>query len=376
MQPRTKGALSLALVFTLGSSGALAAPPGDERTDPKRPATGLGSGTTDIVEGDWRIAPDIARIEGHMDSLAGLSDSLGSASQDLQKDFEKFLDEPGNELVASRLEKKMAIFADQVIQDFDRVLEEQDLIIANFKELRRKLGRFDDAIGTKLDDYDRTLKGVRAEVDQTEKELIALAIKIKETQDPQAKRALRNEFTGIYRRFRLKTRNVRIRERNLHNFQVLVQNLQTLTDLFGQLQDKFVALIENLDEEKKALLEAIDLQRDAVKIKKIMADGIVHGERSIKNVTERLARIYNGVTAYANVYERINMGLSQYGETRGALNELSTRIDDIGTGMFGAGDPKSIEDAVEHFAAQQEKLTAEERRELREELIREKERQP
>ncbi|MFC1708298.1 hypothetical protein ACFL59_16015, partial [Planctomycetota bacterium] len=261
-----------------------------------------------------------------------------------------YLDNPKNELLASRIEKKMAIFADQVVQEFDYVIADQDVITSNFKELHLKLDGYDDAIEDKLKGYDKKLAGLRETIDGSEQELIGYAIKIKEAADDREKKQLQSKFARQYRRFRLKNRYLRGLERNLHNYQVLVQNLQLLTNLFVQLQDKFVALIEHLEMEKDYLLDAIELQAESVKIKQIMSRGIVHGEKSIKTVTKRLALLYARVDAFTEVHDKLNIGLTGFMETQETLNELSSSIDRIGEGAIsGPGDPTNITDAVEHF---------------------------
>ncbi|MHC4389740.1 MAG: hypothetical protein ACYTFT_13520 [Planctomycetota bacterium] len=355
------GVLAGLMCASLGAAPAIAAPPGGD-------GSATEAETTTVDPDDFSIGPEINNIERHMGSFNQLSRSLGEAEKDLQADFEAFLDDPKNELLASRLEEKMAIFADQVVQDFDHVLADQDLIVDNFKTVRRKLGHFDSAIGDKLGAYDGKIATLREKVDEQEKILIGLSIKIKETDDKSAEKRLRSDFSREYRRYRLKNRNVRGLERNLHNYQILVQNLGMLVGLFTQLQDKFVLLIENLESEKDYLLEAIELQQDAVKIKKIMQDGILHGERSIQVVTEKLAQLYLQVDAFTQVHDRINMGLGQYGEVHDTLEVLSTRIDQIGDGLLdGDGDPKNIQDAVDAFFEKRNKLTPSERRDLTEE---------
>lgn len=322
---------------------------------------GPGRSESDTVPRDWSIQPEVQQIESSMRDFATLSDSLGQASAELKADFNAYLDNPGSELLSSRLEKKMAIFADQVVQDFDRVIGEQDAIVSNFKDLRRKLGRFDGAIADKLDSYDRRLDDMRADSQESEQGLIRFAVKIKEAKDDAARKKLKQQFARAYRRHRLKDRYLRGLERNLHSYQVLVENLQTMTNLFTQLQDKFIALIENLENEKGYLLDAIELQQDSVKIKKIMHDGILNGERSIKVVTEQLAKLYLQVDAFTTVHEKINVGLGQYGQTQTMLRGLSDRIDKIAPVISG-DDPAGIEDALEHFYQKRAELKPEPRK--------------
>jgi hypothetical protein len=321
-------------------------------------------GVTTKVPEDWSIKGEVQKIETHMRGFSDLTDSLGAAQKELAQDFEAYLADPKNELLASGIEKKMALFADQVVHDFDRVIGDQDVLISNFKELRRKLQRFDGTVEERVASFQAKVGVIREETAAIEQNLIAAAVKIKEAQDPAEKKALESEFARNYRKFRLKNRNIRGYEHNLENYRVLVKNVQMLTQVFGQLQDKFGDLIANLENEKSYLIDSIELQLDSVKIKKIMNEGFFSGERAIKNVTEKLAQLYLRVDAFTQVHDRINSGLGRFVETQDTLAKLSQSIDEIGNGGItsdsvlpasapGAG---TMEDAVEYFFKQRGKL--------------------
>jgi len=311
---------------------------------------------------DWSIKGEVEKIESHMRGFSDLSDSLGSAQAELAADFEAYLADPKNERLGSQIEKKMALFADQVVHDFDHVISDQDALLSNFKELKRKLGRFDGSLGERVIEYEARMTGIREESKTLENDLIKLAVQVKDAQDPSAKKALESEFSKSYRKFRLKNRNIRGYEHNLQNYKVLYKNLQMLNALFGQLQDKFGDLMQNLENEKQYLIDSIELQLDSVKIKKIMNEGFFSGERAIKNVTEKLAQLYLRVDAFTQVHDRINGGLGRFAETQDTLSKLSATIDEIGTGGItsdgpaGAAGANSIDDAVDYFYKQRGKL--------------------
>ncbi|RME74799.1 MAG: hypothetical protein D6776_04490 [Planctomycetota bacterium] len=352
------------LLRSLGLALALAAAAqaGPETPQPRRDEPGrLGGGQTTTVPQNWSIQREVERIESHMGQLANLSQSLGSASDELARDFEAYLKDQRNELLASRLERKMALFADQVVRDFDRVLADQDVLVANFKELRRKLARFALVLDERVAAYDQRLARLRKQADRLEQKLIRLAIQIRETRDEKRRAELKREFARTYRRFRFRSRNIRGYENNLRNYRVLVKNIGMLSTLFTQLQDKFVELVANLENEKAYLLDAIALQQDSVRIKKIMNEGFYNGERAIKNVTEKLARLYLQVDAFTQVHDRINTGLAHFAETQDTLMNLSRSIDEIGAsglpgGEAGAGD---LDATIEHFFRQRSKLRPE-----------------
>src|SRR5207247_1183085 len=72
----------------------------------------VGAGTTTTVPNNWSIREEVSKIENHMHGFLDLSESLGSASKELAQDFEAYLQDPKNEVLASSIEKKMALFAD------------------------------------------------------------------------------------------------------------------------------------------------------------------------------------------------------------------------------------------------------------------------
>lgn len=361
MEARVMSRIAVAALTAVLLACPVYAAPTEDEAGSDRKKEGIGAGVTGTLPRDWSIREEVSKIETHMRGFLDLSESLGTASRELARDFEGYLQDPRNELLASAIEKKMALFGDQVVHDFDRVIADQDMLIANFKELRRKLQHFDGALAEKVAEYDQKMGSIRKEAEDLEQTLIGLAIKIKDAQDPDKKKQLQSEFAKSYRRFRLKNRNIRGFEHNLQNYKVLLNNLQMLTQLFGQLQEKFVDLIQNLENEKSYLLDSIELQQDSVKIKKIMNEGFYSGERAIKNVTEKLAQLYLRVDAFTQVHDRINQGLGRFAETQDTLAKLSQTIDEIGsggiTGPAASGpDGGGIEEAIEYFYKQRGKL--------------------
>jgi hypothetical protein len=346
------GALALTVGLALGA--AHAAPPAGDGEGQR-----LGGGQTTTVPQGWSIQREVERIESQMGRLSTLGESLGTASTELAGDFEAYLQDERNELLASRLERKMALFADQVARDFDRILSDQDVLVANFKDLRRKLGRFSVALEDRVGAYDVRLERLRTEANGLEQALIETAVQIRETRDDDAIKRLKREFARTYRRFRFRSRNIRGYQNNLRNYRVLVKNIEMLSTLFTQLQDKFVDLVANLENEKAYLLDSIELQQDSVRIKKIMNEGFYNGERAIKNVTEKLAKLYLQVDAFTQVHDRINTGLAHFAGTQDTLLHLSRTIDDIGTGGITGPRAEGQDDmdaAIEHFFQQRGKL--------------------
>lgn len=346
--------VALLVAGTLAAVALPAPARGAPGEDDRRGTSGGGS----QERPDWSIEREVKQIERSMDSFVGLSEQLSQASQELSQDFEAYLADPKNEVLASSIQRKMALFADQVVRDFDRVIADQDSLLTSFKELRRKLGRYDHAFADKIVEYEGRVEGFRFEADEHEQKLIRLAVEIKEARrgDPEAAKALEGEFAQHLRRFRLKNRNIRGMEMNLQNYKVLQKNLTALHGLFAQLQSKFTDLVENLEHEKGYLLAAIEYQQDAARIQKIMDEGFYYGERSIKNVTEKLAQIYLRVDAFTAVHDRIGQGLGRFAETTDTLSKLSSVIEEVGqTGVGEPGTP-ALDEAIEFFSKQRPKL--------------------
>lgn len=297
---------------------------------------------------DWSINEEVQRLEESMEHFNGLIDSLGRANSELSDEFERYLEDPQNEVLASDIERQMAHWAGEVVQDFDTIIADQDSLISNFGLLQRKLGRFRAYLDAKMEEYDGTMQQLREEAQAMDQELVRLAVQIREADDPQERAALQQQFTRQFRLFRLKARYLNGYERNLANYRRLTENLDLLTGVFGSLRDRFVDLIANLENERNYLIDSIRLQADSVRIKQLIAEGFTYGERSIRNVSERLVELYMRVDAFTQVHDRINMNLGSFVESQQTLLDISQRIDSIGTD--GIATMPEIEDAIEFFA--------------------------
>lgn len=289
------------------------------------------SGRTGTLPKDWSIEEEMRKLETSLRKFSDLSDSLGEANKDLQDDLQKYLKDPGNELLAAQIELKMAKYADTVSKDFDRVIADQDLLTSNFKSLGRKLRKSFEFLNYRIEDFQERLKSMEGERQKREKELIRLAIAIRDAADDAQKKDLERQFAKLYRRFRLQDRYLEGSRKNLKNYRHLAKSLGGMTTVFDSLQEKFVDLIDNLSGEKKYLLESVALQVDSLKVERLMRDGIVSGNRAIKNVSEKLAKLYVQVDAFNTVHERVNSGLSRFDWSQQVLLDVSKKIDAIGS---------------------------------------------
>jgi len=289
------------------------------------------SARTGTLPKDWSIEEEMQRLETSLKKFSDLSDSLGEANKDLQKDLQKYLNDPGNELLAAKIELKMAKYADKVSKDFDRAIADQDLLTSNFKSLSRKLRKSFEFLNYRIEDFQDRLREMEQERAKREKELIRLAIAIRDAPEGDKKKDLQRQFANLYRRFRLQDRYLKGSRKNLESYRRLAKSLDGMTGVFDSLQEKFVDLIDNLAAEKKYLLDSVALQVDSLKVEKLMRDGIVTGNRAIKNVSEKLAKLYVQVDAFNTVHERVNSGLSRFDWSQQVLLDVSKKIDAIGS---------------------------------------------
>jgi hypothetical protein len=299
----------------------------------------------------WSIKPEVQALGNSMKQFNTLIGSLNRANKDLSDEFQKYLKDPKNEVVASSLERKMAVYAAQVQGEFSTVISEQDSLSSNFRMLRRKLQQLSGHLGTKAGDFGEKLKTFQVEAKKQEKDLIDLAIKIKENppEDPDELKRLKHDFLLKTRRYNLKNRYVHGYGARLANYQQLRKNLEKLSDLFVSLHEKFGDLMDNLQNEKQYLKDSIELQADTLRIKQIIRDGIFGGENAIKNVSEKLADLYVKVDAFTQVHDRINADLNKFVESQTELLNVSEKLDKIGAIDFGANAQQDIDKTIDDF---------------------------
>ncbi len=301
---------------------------------------------------DWSIRTEVDRLDTSMREYNSLINSLSRASDDLGKEFQKYLKDPDNQVLASSVERKMAIYAKTVMADFDDIIADQDLLGANFRELQRKLVNFSGHLGTQATGYKAQLDGYRGKAQELEKELVEMSIRIRENPpgDPDELRALKRKFAQQFRRYRLQARYVSGYKRQLKSYQDLEKSMKGLAGMFVNLHEKFNELIENLENERKFLDDSIRLQLDKIRIQQIIQQGVLGSEQAIGNVAEKLANLYSKVDAFARVHEKINGDLSNFVQSQGVLMDVTRKINAIGTGGGEIGDlATDMDKAIDAF---------------------------
>jgi archaellum component FlaC len=282
---------------------------------------------------DWSIRKEVDRLDNSMKEYSSLIKSLSTASNDLGKAFKKYLKDPHNEVLASFVEKKMAVYAKRVMADFDDIIADQDVLGSNFRELQRKLIDFGGHLGGQAKGFNVKLQGYRTKAREHERKLKELATKLKEDPptDEDELRLLKREFSRELRRYNLQGRYVRGYQSRFKSYQGLQKNMKRLAGMFVNLHDKFNEMIENLENERQYLNDSLRLQADTLRIKQIVREGFLGSEKAIANVADKLANLYNKVDAFSQVHERINSDLNTFVESQGALMDVTKRINAIGT---------------------------------------------
>lgn len=337
--------VALTLVGAFSFAAPALAQEGEELQTPR--------GTMEVVPPpDWSIRKEVDRLDESMREYSSLINNLSTASEDLGSEFQAYLKDPNNTLLASSVEVKMARYAQSVMADFDNIIADQDVLGANFRDLQRKLVTFSSHLSSQAGDFNERLGTYRNRATELEKSLTELSVRIKENppEDPQELRQLKHDFASQFRRYRLQARYVNGYQRRFNNYQQLSRNVETLAGLFVNLHEKFNEMIENLEDEKQYLKDSIRLQADTLRIKKIIEDGIVGSETSIGNVAEKLSNLYKQVDAFAAVHERINSDLTKFVQSQEVLMDVTRKIDNIGLQGGPIGDLASdMDKAIEAF---------------------------
>ena len=338
----SRGILAAVLGLGLALPGVVAAQGSKSAKTPKY------RGTEEELPQEWSIQKEVIKLESSLANFNSLIESLGSANKELKELLDGYLKDPKNEEIASKIEKKMAEYAKRVVRDFDRITTDQDLMVHNFNSLKMKLGRFNRSLSHKVSRFLKEIERYELKRKAIEKDLIGLAIKIKEARTEEDIAKAKREFSRMHRRFLLQDRYIKGYNRNHRNYKMLSTNLRILTGLFDSLKDKVVDLIGNLEGEKRYLMDNIRLQRDSLQVKRLISEGILNGQMAIKNVSEKLALLYLQVDTFTAVHERISMDLGRFVESQQLLIDVGKQVDKIGLPETPAAGG-NVEEAIEWF---------------------------
>ena len=307
-----------------------------------------GSGpkyVTDQLPKEWSIKNQVKTIERSLNNYDPLIQSLEEANNDLKLDLAEYLRNPGDQVLAAKITAKMSGYAKKIVSDVDKITSDQDNLLAVFNEVNRKLNKFSNYLDFKAKELDSKVQNYEVKHQNLRKKLKELARKAKNADDPKEQSKAKNEFRRLFRDYNL---NIRYKDgfaRHRKEYQTLSKNLNGLTKIFGILKEAFASLIDNLSAEKKYLLDNIRLQADAIRVQKLVNEGISDGSRAVVKITKKLALVYAKVEGFAKVHEKINRDMAKFTDTTKILNSLVVEIDKT---PFKSA--PSIDKAIEYFA--------------------------
>lgn len=331
---------SLTVPLAAALLAAAAAPAWAQGTgQPSRDETGI------LPEG-WSIEEEVRQLEGSVKSFSGLIQNLGTANTELQELLTKHLKNPGDKVLASQLEKKLASYAADAARDFDRIIAGQDSMLSNLRALNRKLNRFNGYLQAKIESTAKNAEEQKAAVDTYRKAMEEAAAKVKHATTPEEERLAKNEFSRVYTRYKLQKRYADGYARNAAGYRKLSTHLTQLNDLFLTLKDKFGGLVENLETEKKFLVENMSLQEDSMRVRVLIRNGIVNGEEAIGKVTEKMALLFLKVDAFNKINDRVNTGMDSFLDFQTSMLDIGEKLNKVGV---AGGDSRTLDEIIDQI---------------------------
>lgn len=303
---------------------------------------------TGILPEGWSINEEVKQLESSVKDFGIVIKSLGSANAELQELLTKHLKTPSDRVTSSLLEKKIAAYASDAVKDFDRIISSQDATVSNFRSVGRKLDRFGSYLVAKIDVTKANAVEVKKDVDKMSRQLEDLAANVKQASTPEEEKEARQNFARIYNRYRLQKRYAEGYEKTSAGYKKLSDHLAQLNTLFGTLKDKFGSLVENLETERKFLMDNMSLQEDSMKVKLLVQDGVVSGREAIGKITEKMALMFLKVDAFNRISERVTTNMDTFNDFQVQMLGITEKLQQVGT----IGDTKSLDDAIDQFYRQ------------------------
>jgi hypothetical protein len=323
----------VALAALLAGADAFA-----QQGQPKRDETGI------LPEG-WSIDEEVKQLEGSVKDFNGLIKSLGSANTELQELLTKHLKTPGDKVTSSLLEKKLASYAADAAKEFDRIIAGQDAMLSNLRALNRKLNKFNSYLQAKIESTKTNAEDQKKQVEKMERELEEAAAAVKNAGSEEEARKAKEAFSRLYTRYRLQKRYAEGYAKNHEGYKRLSAHLSQLNDMFVTLKDKFGGMVENLETEKKFLVENMGLQEDSLRVRSIIRDGVINGQEAIGKVTEKMALLFLKVDAFNKINDRVSTNLDSFVEFQQSMLGISEKLNNVGV----LGDSKSLDAVIEQF---------------------------
>ena len=309
----------------------------------------------DVRSGPWSLRKEVETLGASIEGFSILTESLGQANEELRAELDRCLRDPDNDVLISALELKLARYAAQALKNLDRVINEQDALLANFRTVRRKLEKSGDLLGYKLAELKSKVDEVGRDKKQKESQLIVLAVAINTSPDEAKRQELTRQFEKQYRQFGLISRHASGYQAHLGRYHRLADSLAMLRKVFDGLDDKFTDLVDNLADERKYLVESVKVQADSLRVEKLVREGIVSGNRAIRDVSGELANLYIQVDAFNGVHERASQELGCLRKSQKVLKDVSKEIESIGVPHPGKKTDELVEEFFEKGAVDDER---------------------
>jgi len=300
---------------------------------------------TGILPEGWTIDEEVKGLETSVKDFSVLIKSLGSANTELQELLTKHLKNPDDRVTSSLLEKRLAAYASDAVRDFDRIISGQDSTLSNFRMLNRKLNRFNAYLQAKIESTKTNAEDQKKDALKMEEQLTELAAAAKHASTPEEEKEAKAKFSRLYHRFKLQKRYADGYGKNHEGYRKLSEQLTQLNGLFGTLKDKFTGLIENLETERKFLLDNMNLQEDSMKVKVLIRDGVLKGQESIGKITEKMALLFLKVDSFNRINERVGNNMDTFNDFQTQMLGITEKLQQIGA----IGDPKSLDEAIDQF---------------------------
>jgi chromosome segregation ATPase len=294
---------------------------------------------------NWSIKKEVSTIEKSLESYDPLIQSLEEANNDLKMDLAEYLKKPGDQVLAGKITAKMSKYAKKIVANVDTITENQDVLLQVFTDLNQKLQQFDGYLNFKATELKVEVEKYELKEKELKKQLKDLALKIKDTQDPNLQEQYKKEFRQMYTKYNLYVRYKDGFTRNYQDYETLAKNLQALVKMFGMLNDAFSTLLGNLESEKKYLIDNIRLQADAIRVQKLVHEGISDGSKAVVKVSQKLALLYTQVEGFAKVHEKINRDMAKFTDSTKILSSL---VEQIEKSPYQSA--PTIDKAIDYFA--------------------------
>lgn len=318
----------------------------------------------------WDLNPNLKELNQSLSKFTPLIKVLNKANKELAGAFEDYSKDPKSELLASRVELKLARYAAGLDKEFQAISATQDILLSNLRGLNHKLGHMTHGIGGHSKGFEQSLKQHSLAARKHRKQLIEIAQRIKNDPpaDKQQLQQLKLLFAKTFRRYRLDLRYQRGYRSRLKGYGRLTQYVSKLKGLFANLEGDFQVLAENIGNERKFLREAIQLQLDGIKMKKLMSKNIRGGKNALIKVTQKLQELYQKVDNFTKVHDKVNASLDNYTSGRSDWDDFVKRI---GPGAFGQKQNADLDKLIDSFANQDTDNDEQSDEDLLKEILRE-----